>query len=60
MRRVMQHPSGIKFRSEGSVEWPNDTFTRKRLKEGSVKLVEERQSEPEQRSQRRHQPQAGE
>jgi len=41
LRRVLRHiPSGVRFRSEGSIEWPDDTFTRRRLKDGSVKLVE--------------------
>jgi hypothetical protein len=40
MRRLLKHPSAGGFRSEGSIEWPNDTFTRRRLKEGSVKLAE--------------------
>jgi len=42
MRRLLKHPSAGGFRSEGSIEWPDDTFTRRRLKEGSVKLAEEK------------------
>ena len=39
MRAVLKHqPSGIAFRKEGGVEWPNDRFTQKRLRDGSVKL----------------------
>lgn len=41
MRRLLKHPSAGGFRSEGSIEWPNDTFTKRRLAEGSVKLAEE-------------------
>jgi hypothetical protein len=40
MRRLLKHPTAGAFRSEGSIEWPNDTFTQKRLREGSLKLVE--------------------
>jgi len=39
IRRVIRHPSGVKFGksiSEG-VEWPNDSFTQRRLAEGSVR-----------------------
>jgi hypothetical protein len=42
MRRLLRHePSGIRFRSEGSVEWPDDIFTHRRIKDGSVRVVEE-------------------
>ena len=41
MRRLLKHqPSGISFRSEGSVEWPDDTFTHRRIADGSVKVVD--------------------
>ena len=46
MRRLLKHPRAGGFRSEGSIEWPNDNFTRRRLREGSVKLAE---SKPEER-----------
>ena len=37
MRRVLRHPTGVKFPSGGgSAEWPLDQFTRRRLKDGSV------------------------
>jgi hypothetical protein len=39
MRRLLKHPKAGGFRSEGDIEWPNDTFTHRRLKEGSIKLV---------------------
>lgn len=42
MRRVLKHPNGMAFRSEGSIEWPLDQFTKRRLKDGSVKLDEAR------------------
>lgn len=37
MRRKLTHPSGIGFRSTGAATWPNDRFTRQRLKEGAIK-----------------------
>lgn len=37
-RRVLKHPNGVAFRSEGSVEWPNDRFTKRRIAEGVVKV----------------------
>jgi hypothetical protein len=51
MRRLLKHPTAGGFRSEGDIEWPNDTFTKKRLKEGSVKLAEQKkQGERQDRS----------
>ena len=44
-RRLMRHPKAGSFRSEGSMEWPNDVFTKKRLRAGvAVRLAE---GEPE-------------
>jgi hypothetical protein len=40
MRRLLKHPHGGGFRSSGSIEWPDDTFTRRRLRDGDIKLVE--------------------
>jgi hypothetical protein len=38
MRRLLKHPQAGGFRAEGDIEWPNDNFTQKRLREGSIKL----------------------
>jgi hypothetical protein len=45
IRRVPKHPRGMPFREHGSVEWPLDTFTHKRIAEGSITVesVEPRQ-----------------
>jgi hypothetical protein len=43
MRELLEHPHAGKFRDEGPMLWPNDTYTFRRLKEGSVKLVEKTQ-----------------
>ena len=40
MRRVLAHPKAGHFRSEGSMEWPDDTFTHRRLRDGDVKRAE--------------------
>lgn len=42
IRRILKHPSGIRFRSEGSVEWPDDIYTRRRLRDGDIKIVEQK------------------
>ncbi len=38
----IRHPSGIAFRAglNDSVEWPNDAFTKRRIRDGSVVKVE--------------------
>jgi hypothetical protein len=46
MRKLLKHPTAGGFRPEGDIEWPNDTFTFRRLKEGSVKLSENPQQQP--------------
>lgn len=53
MRRLLKHPTAGGFRSAGSIEWPNDLFTKKRLRDGSIKVAEEHESE--QRRSRRQQ-----
>jgi len=41
MRRYLKHPSTrVGFLAEGSAEWPNDQFTRRRIKEGDVTIEE--------------------
>jgi len=40
MRAVLRHPNKIRFRSALSegVEWPNDSFTKRRIADGSVRI----------------------
>jgi hypothetical protein len=45
MRRLLKHPVAGGFRSTGDIEWPKDTFTNRRLKEGSVKLSGQKSEE---------------
>jgi hypothetical protein len=40
LRRILKHPRAMKFRSTGSVEWPYDKFTQRRLREGSITIEE--------------------
>lgn len=42
MRRILKHPNGMRFRATGSVEWPLDKFTKRRLADGSITQVETR------------------
>jgi hypothetical protein len=36
IRRVLAHPNAGKFRAEGPAEWPDDSFTNRRIKDGDV------------------------
>ena len=38
VRAIIKHPRAGAFRSSGSLEWPNDTFTQRRLRDGTVVL----------------------
>lgn len=38
----MKHPNGMRFRKDGGVEWPNDSFTKRRLAEGVITLEEDK------------------
>ena len=46
MRRLLKHPKAGGFRSEGSIEWPDDDFTRRRIREGSLKGAEQKDEKP--------------
>jgi hypothetical protein len=36
MQRRLAHPTGIGLRARGASDWPLDTFTKRRLKEGAI------------------------
>jgi UDP-glucose 6-dehydrogenase len=40
MRRLLKHPKAGRFRAEGAMEWPDDNFTRKRLRDGDIPIFE--------------------
>jgi hypothetical protein len=57
MRRILKHPTAGAFKSSGVTEWPMDTYTHRRLEDGSVKLDEEKSEEkhePEHHHSRSH------
>jgi hypothetical protein len=39
LRSVLVHPIAGKFRPSGSIEWPDDKYTRRRLAAGHIKIV---------------------
>ena len=56
VRRDIKHPlGGRKFSAEGSTEWPNDQFTKRRISDGTVRLesAEESQARTETRAKER-------
>jgi hypothetical protein len=36
VRKVLRHANGVGFNDEGPAEWPDDTFTHKQIRDGSV------------------------
>jgi hypothetical protein len=44
LRRVLKHPNGMAFRSSGSVEWPDDKFTQRRIADGSITIEKKDES----------------
>jgi hypothetical protein len=41
--KAIKHPSGIKFSSDGTAHWPDDSFTRRRIRDGDITVIEESQ-----------------
>jgi hypothetical protein len=39
LRKAVRHPRGIGFPPSGAVEWPLDRFTKRRIADGTVKVV---------------------
>jgi hypothetical protein len=46
-RKVLKHPTRGGFPAEGSVEWPDDRFTRRRLADGSVTREDDAKAKPD-------------
>jgi hypothetical protein len=58
LRRILKHPRGMAFRSTGSVDWPFDKYTQRRIADGSVTIEEEKKPEQHHPSPRGHAPAA--
>jgi hypothetical protein len=44
MLKHLKHPTGIKFTAmDMPVEWPDDQFTFRRIRDGDVKVVEDKE-----------------
>jgi len=54
LAQVLRHPSARKFPDDGgSVEWPLDAFTKRRLADGSIKAESEEDAAKRQRGEHR-------
>jgi hypothetical protein len=47
LRGLLMHPSGLRLRKEGSTEWPHDSFTKRRVRDGDI-TIEEQSATPQQ------------
>jgi hypothetical protein len=48
-KHIVHWPTGIAFPATGSVEWPNDRFTQRRVRDGDVTIEEaEQPQQPQQ------------
>jgi len=41
MRRLLKHPHAGGFPKDGSAEWPDDRFTKRRIADGDIKREDE-------------------
>ncbi len=39
-RKHLRHPTGGAFRAEGHMDWPDDSFTARRIADGDVTVVD--------------------
>ena len=43
LRKLLKHPgTNVPFPAEGSQEWPDDSFTHRRIRDGDVTVEEEK------------------
>jgi hypothetical protein len=45
-RKVLVHPTGGAFRESGSTDWPDDTWTFRRIRDGDVTTEEPKEEKP--------------
>jgi hypothetical protein len=36
VRKIMKHPTAGGFNADGSADWPDDTFTYRRMRDGDI------------------------
>ncbi len=57
LRRVLKHPNGMAFRSAGSVEWPLDKFTQRRIADGSITIEKKDEKKEDEKNEAKSAPQ---
>jgi len=40
MKRMLRHANGTGFREDGTADWPDDSFTARRVRDGDILLKE--------------------
>lgn len=48
IRKLLKHPTAGPFRTEGSSDWPDDSFTARRMADGDVILEQHAEKKVEQ------------
>ena len=43
IRKILKHPTGGAFREDGTAEWPDDSYTFRRIADGDVTVEEQPQ-----------------
>jgi hypothetical protein len=41
IQQLIKHPNGKAFKDDGTAEWPDDQFTKRRIRDGDVTVFEE-------------------
>jgi len=41
VQKVLYHPTGARFHEDGTSDWPDDSYTHRRIADGDVIVVEE-------------------
>jgi hypothetical protein len=50
VKKFIRHPGGTKFNADGVAEWPADSFTTKRVRDGDVSYEPPGKIEPPKRA----------
>ena len=58
-KKLWHVPMGYRFNDEGISDWPDDQFTKRRIRDGDIEVVEEQKSEGEQEGVRGERGQSG-
>jgi hypothetical protein len=45
-RKILKHPTGGKFLDQGGADWPDDSFTHRRIRDGDVTTSEPKAAAP--------------